>query len=292
MAVWAYLLAYSGMVILVSPAADSSLRWIFDAHFLLVEALGLAALIRFTALFPEPLRPGMLRDPRTLAPGLRAAQRFRIRLLGPAAPWVAGTAAAVLTIGVNAALGRSIQNAALLPLADLLRLGALTVVVLNLRRAFFSAPPAGRTRVTWVALGFTVLVGAVGLVLGGNVLTAVTGWAAPRLNWRPIILHLGVIGLLSGTAMGVTYAGRVDPAPLVRRVAVVLGMATVMLFLAAGLEMLLSGGVSALFVLPHGAGTLLAVVVMLVVYRRSQRPLEAFLSQTWADVRSTLGTEP
>ena len=288
LAVWAYLLAYSGMIVLFAPPEGTFLNTVFDGHFLVLEALGLASLLRFTAVFPGHLDLMDLRAPDSLPPGLRTAQRVRIWLLRPAAPWILALGAAAISFAVNTFLGRQLQDTALLALVDLFRLTALTLVVLNLRHAFMSADAGVRSRMVWIVLGFALLVGAVGFVLGGNVLTAVTGWELPRMNWRPIVLDVGVLGLLWGGAMAVFYNGPMDPARLVRRAAIVGGMGTVTLFLSAGLEMLLSGVVAARFSLPYGAGTILGVVAMGVLYTRTVRPLDAFLSQTWSDVSPTL----
>jgi hypothetical protein len=292
LAAWAYLLAYSGIVVLLAPAATSILRRPFDAHFLVVEALGLAALIRFTALFPRRLAPEDLQDPTTLPAGVAAMQRIRVWLLRPAAPWIAAVVAVAVAVAANGASGRPIEDAALLPLTDLLRLLALGLVVLNLRVSYFACAPSERVPMTWVILGFGLLVGTVGVVLGGDVLTAATGWEIPAVNWRPIVLHLGVVGLLWGSGMGVFYMGAADPGPLVRRVAVLSGMATFGLFLAAGLETLLSGAVAARFSMPGGTGTFLALVVTALVYGRTRRPLEAFLAQPWVEVRPAVHAEP
>lgn len=293
LAVWAYLLAYSGIVVLLAPSrGDSLLRLAFEGHFLAVEALGLAALIRFTSVFPTPIAPESLVRPDTLPLWLRSGQHLRRWLLRAYAPWIAAALALALSIGVNAAMGRDLQDTALLALVDLFRLGALALVVLNLRHSFLTCDADGRTRLTWIVLGFIFLVGAVGLILGGNVLTAVTGWELPGLNWRPIVLNLGVLGLLWGAAMSVFYGGPVAPTALARRAAIMSGMAMLALFLAAGLEMLLSGVVAARFSLPYGAGTLLAAVAMALVYRRTRRPLDTFLSQTWGDPGAPASTEP
>jgi len=293
LAVWAYLLAYSGMVVAFAPAPDASLRPFFDAHFLVVEALGLGALIRFATLFPKPLRPADVRPPSTLRAGLGAVQRARQWLLRPTAPWLAALAALVLVLVVNAAVGRHVEDAALLPLTDLMRLLALALVVVNLRRSYLLGASAERTRMTWVILGFALLAGTVALVLGGNVLAAATGWAIPGFSWRPALLHFGVIGLMWGAAMGVFYGGPADPGSLVRHVAVLAGMATLALFLAAGLEILFaSGTVGAPSSMPRGTGTLLALVVTAVVYGRTRRPLEGFLAQPWVEPRPTMHAEP
>ena len=185
LAAWAYLLAYSGMVVLLSPRNGGILRTLFEGHFLIVESIGLAALLRFTAVFPGPLEASDLRAPETVPVGLRTLQRVRIWLLRPGAPWVAAFLAAAVSMVVNAAMGRRLQDTPLLSLVDVFRLGALTLVVLNLRHAFLLADLAMRTRMRSIVVGFTLLIGGVGLVLGGNVLAAVTNWELPRVNWRP-----------------------------------------------------------------------------------------------------------
>lgn len=292
LAVWAYLLAYSGIVVLLAPAASSPLHKPFDAHFLVVEALGLASLLRFTAIFPRPLRAADVQEPATLPAGVASLQRLRVLFLGPTTPWIGGLIAVGVAVVANALSGRPIEDAALLPLTDLLRLLALGLVVLNLRVSYLSSTPADRAPLTWVILGFGVLVATVGLVLGGNVLTAATGWEIGSVNWRPIVLHLGVVGLLWGSGMGVFYTGATDPGPLVRRLAVLSGMATFGLFLAAGLEILLSGGIAARFSMPGGTGTFLAVVVTALVYGRTRRPLESFLAQPWIESGPAVHAEP
>lgn len=281
LAAWAYLLAYPGMVVLVAPPEGSLLRPIFEGHFLVIEAIGLAALLRFTAVVPGPLGPGTVRDPRTLPVGMHTAQRLRRWLLRPAAPWIAGVVAVVISFGANALLGRRVEDAPLLSLVDVFRLGALTLVVVNLRHALVAQDETARARIKWLGLGFAVLVSSVGFVLGGNVLTSVTGWRAPALNWRPLVLNAGVLGLLWGSAMAVFYRGPVVPGPVIRRATIMGCMGTVTLFLAAGLEMLLTGVVAAQFTLPYGVGTVLAVVGMGLVYVRMFVPMDRFLSRTW-----------
>ena len=276
---WSYMLAFSGITVLFAPPLNSPFRFVFEAHFLGVEALGLAALLRFTALFPGPLQPSSLRAPADLALGLRTAQHTRLLLLRPWGPWAAAGAALALALGVNAALGRSTQDTALLPLTDLLRLVALAAVVLNLRASFVYADREDRRRMFWMVVGFTLLVGAVGTLLGGNVLVAVTRWEIPGLNWRPVILDLGVMGLLWGTAMAVFYDGAMRPGVFTRRMTVLFSMLTMALFLAAGMETLLVGRSP----LSPGIGTVLAALAVGILYVTARRALESMLYHTWAD---------
>ena len=277
LAAWSYLLAYSGLTVLMAPDPASPLRFPFQAHFLLVEALGLAALIRFSVVFPRAMEPGFLRAPDELAVGLRTLQHLRLWLLRPAAPWIAGFLSLGLALGFNAALGRPNQEAALLPLTDALRLAALTVVVLNLRAGYVAADREARRSIFWLVVGFTLLVGAVGALLGGNVLTTVTDWEIPGFNWRPVVLDLGVLGLVWGAGMAVFYDGRLRPGALVRRLTVVFIVVTAALFLAAGMETLFSGRTA----VPGGVGTLLTLVGMAVLYTRIRDPLERMLYHAW-----------
>lgn len=285
---WAYLLAYSGLVVLFTPDLTSPWRIPFEAHFLVVEALGMAGLIRFTLLFPEPARASDFADPATLRYGLGTLQRARLLLLSPPTTWVVILAGVGGATFANELLGRSVQDTALLPLVDLMRLAGLALVVMNIRSAYLAADAGGRRRMLWIAVGFGALMGAIGILLGGNVLAAVTGWELPGLNWRPIVLDIGVIGLMLGAAMGVYYEGDLEPRRIARRGSIALGMAVAALFFASGLETLLSGGVSASVALPDGIGTAVAILIVGFVYTRTHRPLETVLSNAWADLRSVV----
>lgn len=283
LAAWGYLLAYSGLTVLLAPEAESAARTLFDAHFLFVEALALSALVRFSALFPVPLERGAIQDPARLNPFLRPLQRGRAWLLSPGGPWVAGAAACALILASCTAQGRPVQDAPLVLLADVFRLTALTVVILNLRAAFVAADTVGRRAGFWFVVGFTLLLGAVGMLLGGNVLTAVTRWSIPGFNWRPVVLDAGVLGLIWGSCMGIAYRGERKPGPLARRASVLGATVTVALFLAAGLESLLTGSVASPLILPRGVGTVVAFVAMGLLYVRIRGPVEGMLYRAWAD---------
>jgi len=286
LAAWAYLLAYSGLALLLAPRGGGWPRAVFDAHFLFVEALGLAGLLRFTALFPVPLGPSDLQDPASLPPGLGLAQRVRAALLGPRGPWTAGglTVAGILLF--NRGLGRGFAEAALLPLTDVFRLLALSLVVVNLRRGYTLAEGAARGRAQWVALGFVLLLASAGLVIGANVLTGVTGWETTRINWRPVLLDVGVVGLLWGLSRGVLYEGDASAAGLVPRVGVLAMAATVGLLLAAGLESFFAAGLPGRLHLPAGVGSLLAVTGVATLYARARGTLETALRRSWASTGS------
>jgi hypothetical protein len=289
LAVWAYILAYSGLVLLMAPEPTSPWYIPFQGHFLVIEAIGLAALLRFTVLFPAALRPDDLQDPATLPMGFATGQRFRRWLVHPVGPWLSGAAALAVVFTANALMGRDVQDAALLTLTDVFRVAALTFVVLNLRLSFIVSEREERRCVHWVVAGFALLVGTVGLILGGNVLAAVTQWEVPNLNWRPILLDLGVLGLLWGLAMGIFYHGSRNGARLIRRIMILSLLATMTLLLAAGLEAFFSGPASARLSLPRGLGTLVSVVIFTLVWLRTRGFLDGFLQDTWTDAAAPEG---
>jgi hypothetical protein len=126
----------------------------------------------------------------------------------------------------------------------------------------------------------------VGALLGGNVLTAVTGWEIPGFNWRPAVLNLGVLGLVWGAAMGIFYRGPLKPGQVSRRAAVGGASLTVALFLAAGLESLVAGGVTSSVTLPRGIGTFVAFLTIGILYASARSAIESMIYHAWAEVPS------
>ena len=277
-AVWSYLLGYVGLIALLQPAGGGAAgRLLFQSHFLVVEMVGLAALMRFSALFPRPLEPGDLRSPETLGPGLGALQRLRHLLLRPAAPWLAAGGGVGAALVVGGVLGEPPSRAVLLGLVDGLRFAALSAVVLNLRRAYLLSTPRERESARWLGVGFALLVASLALLMGGNVLTAVTGWRVAYVNWRPIILDLGLLGFVWGTSMGAVYRGGLRSGAVGRGVVTGSALALVTLLLGAGLEALLSDALLAGLDLPRGIGTGLALLATVGLWLRFPAPLTRVL---------------
>ena len=269
-----YLTAYAGLSELLTPLAsladgpDRAGVWL-RGHFLLVEFVLLAAILRFSASFPKPLPTDALAAPGSLPVGLSWLQALRRRLLGATAAGVAALVAFVMVLAASALTGSAQGPLPGYTGADIVRLAALTAVVLNLRRAYTLAAPDERRRMTWLAAGLGFLLGALGLIISGNVLLAVTGWQVTALNWRPILLDLGVIGLVWGTSLAVFPWNRPDPVAVVRFTAICVGLACATLFLAAGLEALFSDILVSRVSLPSGLGTAAAVAVLLAQGRRA-----------------------
>jgi hypothetical protein len=281
LAAWSYVLAYSGVVALFPAAAGDLARTIFQAHFPLVEMLGLAGALRFSAEFPETISRSDLAPPESLRLGLRTLQRMRIALIEPSAPWIAAVVAFAALLAVNAWAGGLLQEAPLNPFAALVRFAALTAVVLNFRVSWIRARGKAHGRMLWLVVGLALLFAFLGVLIGGNVLMDVTGWRIPLVRWRPIVLDLSLLSLLWGMTMAVYYGGPVDPARLAGRTAVLGGAITAGLFLAAGLEALFSDVLVARMTLPRGLGTFLAIVLTTLAYRRARPGLEGTLAVIW-----------
>ena len=288
LAAWSYLLAYSGIVVLLRPD-PGALRTIFQAHFPLVELLGLAGMIRFTSIFPHKLTKEELSPRESLPIGLRTLQAARSHLLtlqaarshllSPAAPWIAVVLLLAVLLSMNALVGRSLADVGLNPLMDLVRFMAVGMVVLNLRRSWLAGGAGERADIWWMLVGLALLTAAITLLIGGNVLVSATGWSEPPIAWRPIVLDLGLLGFLWGLSMAVFYTGTIDSAASARRVVALTALALIGLLVATGLETLLSGALVARMSMRPGLGTALAAVVMTVSYPRTLALIERLLDQ-------------
>jgi len=92
-------------------------------------------------------------------------------------------------------------------------------------------------------------------------------------------MDAGLLGFLVGLAMAVLYAGELDPKRTARRIAALITVATMGLFLAAALEAVFSGGMLAGFSLRTGVGTVIASAIVLSTYRGMVRFLERAFAQ-------------
>lgn len=276
---WAYLLAYSGLTLLLRPSTPGPSRTLFEGHFLVVEILGLVGLLRFTALFPNDLRAYRISVPPTLPAVLRPVHEASVWMLRPWAPWLVGGTVAALLWLLTALEGGPAGDAALHPIMDVFRVAAVGFAVVNLRHSWGRADEEGLARLGWLLVALASLLGALLLYVGGNVLVGVTDWPEPHVAWRPLLVDLGVLGFLVSVALCVLYRGTHDPLRLARRTMASAAVATVGLFLAAALEALLAGGVLAAFSLRTGVGTVIAFVTIVSTHRALIRWLERVLEQ-------------
>jgi hypothetical protein len=275
---WSYLTAYSGVTLLLRPDAGAP-RALFESHFLAVEILGLVGLLRFTALFPRPLSDASLALPSTLPAWLRPFHAASVWMLRPFAPWLVGLLVLGGLLALTAARGLPLADAGLSPVMDFVRLAAAGLVVINLRRSWTRATPDAGGRLAWLFVALALVTGVLLLLVGGNVLVAVTGWPEPEVAWRPLLVDMGVIGFLIAVSMSVLYRGPAAGLPVARRIGAVATIGTLGLFLAAGLEALFSGGALGGSSMRTGVGTLLAFVIVVSTHRGLVRSVERVLDQ-------------
>jgi hypothetical protein len=274
---WSYLMAYSGVTMLFRPVAPGPAREVFEAHFLVVEMIGLAALVRFTSTFPRRLGVDELEPLPTLPAVLRPFHTASVAMRRPAAPWLAALIVLASAWGWAVAFGDTIGDAALSPLMDAVRFFAVGLVVMYLRRAWSAATEGDRDGLLWLLASLAFLLGSLSLLIGGNVLVAVTGFPEPGVAWRPILLDVGVIGFFVLMARSVLRSGASDPMHVTRTIARTTAVATAGLFLAAGLEALFAGGLLGPYSVRGGVGTAVAFAIILSAHRALGRLVDRAL---------------
>lgn len=274
---WSYLMAYSGVTLLIRPAAPGPAREIFEAHFLVVEVVGLAALLRFTTIFPRRLGPDELRPWATLPAAFVPVHRFGLFMRRTWAPWAVGAAVLAGLWTWTLTTGGDVGNAGLTLAMDLIRLAAAGLVVMNLYRGWRMATEGDRDALMWLVAALAVLIGTLTVVLSGGALVRVAGFSEPRIAWRPLLIDAGMIGFFAAVAMSVLSRGRIDPARLTRKVTAWAVVATAGLFLGTALEALFTGGIVAAYALRPGLGTAVAFAVVLSTYRTSTGAVEQAL---------------
>jgi hypothetical protein len=151
--------------------------------------------------------------------------------------------------------------------------------VVNLRRSWRRADRDDAGRLTWLLVALAFLTGAVLLLIGGNVLVAVTDWPEPRVAWRPLLIDAGLVAFLISVTMSVLYVGRVDAMLAATRIGSLATVITLGLFLAAGLEALFTEALTGLS-FRTGVGTLLAFVIVVATHRGLLRSIERLFAQT------------
>jgi hypothetical protein len=275
---WGYLLAYPGIVVILRPDPGTA-RMVFDGHFLLVETLGLAGLVRFTTLFPRKLVAAEL---TSHAVGSRLAiflQPLRSALLEPGIVWAVAVLVPTSLFVVSVARGTPVGDAGFAPVMDVMRIAAATAVVMNLRDAWVRADPRERPRLSWLLAALSSLIASVLLVIGGNILLSATSWPDPPVAWRPILLDLGVLGFVVGLAATQIAPERIDAVRAARRLAGGVGLAMTLLLSATVFEVMLSSGLFGPVALPAGLGAAMAAAAVGSVSAPLLRFFERMLDQ-------------
>lgn len=265
----------------VSAGGDSvNIEVSYGSGWLSQSALGSfllasAAFLRFSGVFPRRLA-------RRLAPPRLARfrvgrwlHRVRVAFLDPRLVWGSAVVVYLVQRFTPALLDRLLDpgpaSPEAVPTAALF--GFLVAIILlagyavfamalgarNLRDGYRLADPGERRRVLWVVAGFS---GAWWLVLAAVGLTAVSAALGEGLAVvgvaAPVALVLAPLVAVIGAALGVLYAGAIDPALALERSTVYGALGVIGVISFAALENALSELVEQWVRLPGFVGTMVA----------------------------------
>jgi hypothetical protein len=189
-----------------------------------------ASLLRFSALFPEPLTAERI-------PASARLRSLRLAMIRPGIAW--GGAAAVMTVAAVATFANPAAIRFLRPTMITLVLGVFIASFVNLRLTYRAADRAGRRRMFWVFEGFLVVVAiftVASFIKAVQMLHGVSGG-----TWYPLTVFAGFILLIVCLTIAMFFSGALDPSLAIKRTAIygVLGILTVFIF--AGVENAVNG---------------------------------------------------
>jgi hypothetical protein len=248
--------------------------------------LGLAALLRFSSVFPVQLDHSLLSGERIL-------RRPRTALLKPRTVWFTAIGIAVaaqasllivqqLRIAVPALTSFSFPLHQLIVIV-LLMLG-MVMGVANLRAGYGAADAAGRRRVYWVMEG--LLAGTVIVVFASLLKTfaLVTGSPAWVEGWYPLSFFAALLVVIASLGFAMLYAGALDPLLAIRRTAVTGLVGVAMVFIFAVTQQLVHEYLVALTVLSDRVGGMVTGGVVALSFEPVQRRLGRVVAR-WIEAR-------
>ncbi len=275
-AAWSYFTAMGGLTLLFRPATPGLQRELFEAHFLVVELIGLVGIVRFSSIYPRELGPEELVPEEAVSPWLLPFHRGWLAMRGRKAPWIVAATAFGIIWGSTSLSGRPLSAAVLSPFMHVVRILGAWLVVMNLSRAWRCATEGDRDGLLWLVVALVGVLAAVLVLIGGNVLVAVTGFPEPTVAWRQVLVDAGSVAFLWGVAMAVLHRPASDPGAIILRTTAIAASLAAGLFLAAGLEALFSGSVSP-FSLRPGIGTAISFAVILSTHSSLARLIKRML---------------
>jgi hypothetical protein len=258
--------------------------WISDSA-LASFVFTLAAFVSFSAVFPRPLAPRLPPPRRFDRP-----HRLRVAARRPRNIWGAAVLAILAVNGVPAIVFRLTQSQTVIAVmfaAVILVLAACAVAAMvlgarNLRLSYRTASAEERDRVLWVVTGFSVaswaLIASAALVAlsasighGGTLAMVI---AVAVLLFAPLLVVVSA-------AVGILYAGAIDPALVLRRSTAYGFLGAIGLIAFTVLETALSELVERWVDLPGFVGPLLAgllvtlaLIPVRAVLKRRFQPLD------------------
>jgi hypothetical protein len=260
---------------------EVGLAWYLDGalNFSIPLSVGiaLAAILRFSALFPVGLRSEQVQAQRLL-PGLRVTF-LDSRLLWLTAVGVAVTAQTSLL----AAMELRRQIPALTPfqfplhqlLMILLVITTLLMAVANLRTSYHAADRDGRRRVYWVLEGLlvgTVLVVFASMLKAAGMIAGVATWFHV---WYPLAFLLALLIVIVFLGIAMFYEGALDPRLALQRTAVTGLMGVAMVFIFAVTQQLVHEYLVAFSGISDRAGGMITGGIVALSFEPVQRRLNA-----------------
>lgn len=271
--------------------------------------LAVAAFVRFSAFFPAPLTADRLPPPRRA----RWARRVREaglhgwtiwgaavaalllpRLVAPALARILGLGADAEPPAAAVALMTRVILVAAAALYVLLPLTAIGMGVHNLRTSYRLASAEERRRMMWVTTGFSLATWLIVAALGGAILLGTLDLPEVTAIGLVVLIVFAPLLIVLGSAMGVLYAGAIDPTLALRRGTVYGALGALGVVMFAGLENVLSSLVEPRLGLPTFVGPLVAgaigAALLIPIQRRVSRAVAQRLGTAEGDRRSSPDT--
>ncbi len=269
---------------------EGGLPWYLDAvlnfSIPLSVAVALAAMLRFSALFPIRLEPEQIERQRLL-PGIRVA------LLDPRLLWLSAIGLAVTaqtSLLVAMELRRHVQalNAFHFPIHQMLMvvlvIATLLITVANLRTAYRAADADGRRRVYWVLEGLlagTVIVVFASMLKAAVLITGAAAWFEP---WYPLSFFVALLVVIGFFAIAMFYVGALDPLLAIRRTAVTGMVGITMVFIFAVTQQMVHEYLVAWTGISDRVGGMVTGGIVALSFEPVQRRLSGLVSR-WVEGR-------
>lgn len=252
----------------------------------------LAALLRFSTIFPRPLTDRDL-------PGSGAITRVQRRLLDPRAVWSSGAAVLCLLVLLTlveivgeAALGqRVVTELALKIIGSAVIVAAMSLAVLNLRAGYRHADEEGRRRIYWVVEGFFAGTAVLLVASAVKLLQLATGFTIRIESWFVFAFFAAFLVLLGCLAIAMFYAGALDPALAMRRTAVFGLVGFAMIFVFTGMEQLVQAHLGEWLGLSDRLGGILTGGTAALTFEPIKRRTDALVGRLLEQDRRNPGAE-
>jgi len=232
-----------------SAPADGAQR----AAFLALVALGLAATLRVSQLFPAPLTGAGI----AAAPGWAWLRRLQVRMLGGRVAWLGVAAVSWLLMWAALLMGPALAFAPLL-----VELAVLALATSYLRVAYATGDAAKRRRILWLLEAGVVVMLALALAAIFEPLFHAPGEAGGVVRWgHALAMPLGLLGATVVLGFGVLYSGALDPRLVVRRTLLYGGVGIVMTLVFVGVEVFVEEVLADRLGLPDRAGGYVAGIM-------------------------------